>query len=536
MTIASSTNKTSPFAGNDTTGPWAFTFKTFDEADLEVVKLVSGVESVLVLNTDYTVSLNGDQEASPGGDITTTANVATGETLVIRRVVEALQGVDLVQGGAFNPSVLEDALDRLTMLAQQLEEEVDRSVKVDLTSGDDPDTLVATILAAEASASADAAAAAVDAAAAAASAASIDPNELIHRDGSVAMTGAFNAAYATVASHATTADIWGAAGNTINWTGTATTTAFPNAPQAGAERTLICAGAAVFTAGANMLIDGVGSGSNFTAAAGDKIIVRAVSTTQFRLTPQKYDGTAVISGMPRSYLAGLGIANNGTDATNDIDVAVGACRDSTNAVDMVLASALTKRLDAAWAVGTNQGGLDTGSIANTTYYVWLIKRSDTGVVDALFSVSATAPTMPTNYNYKRLIGRIVRAAGAIYLFTQQGDCFFLKTPVQDANTTIGVTRTLVGVTAPPGTVGKFRIYAYNSGSTCAFVFQPTYETDAAPATAGMSQRSEVSNQGTAGEYEILVDSSRQIAARASVAASIITIWTIGWRDRRGQDD
>ena len=169
MTIASSTNKTSPFAGNDTTGPWAFTFKTLDEADLEVIKLVSGVESVLVLNTDYTVSLNGDQEASPGGDITTTANVATGETLVIRRVVEALQGVDLVQGGAFNPSVIETALDRLTMLAQQLGEEVDRSVKVDLTSGDDPATLIASVIAAETAATASADAAAASEAAAAAS-------------------------------------------------------------------------------------------------------------------------------------------------------------------------------------------------------------------------------------------------------------------------------------------------------------------------------------------------------------------------------
>ena len=42
-----------------------------------------------------------------------------------------------------------------------------------------------------------------------------------------------NLARATVASHATTGDIWLAAGNQIDWTGTATTTAFPNAPQGG---------------------------------------------------------------------------------------------------------------------------------------------------------------------------------------------------------------------------------------------------------------------------------------------------------------
>jgi len=79
---------------------------------------------------------------------------------------------------------------------------------------------------------------------------------------------------------------------------------------------------------------------------------------------------------------------------------------------MTLASGLTKRLDANWAVGTNQGGLDTGSIANTTYYVWLIQRSDTGVVDALFSLSSTSPTMPSNYDRKRLVGSFSRV-GAV---------------------------------------------------------------------------------------------------------------------------
>lgn len=98
---------------------------------------------------------------------------------------------------------------------------------------------------------------------------------------------------ATVASHATTADIW-SVGNQIDWTGTETTTIFPNAPQAGAERVLICAGACSFTAGANMLIDGVTSGNTVTCAANDEVTVKAVSTTQFKLWRKKYDGTAQV--------------------------------------------------------------------------------------------------------------------------------------------------------------------------------------------------------------------------------------------------
>ena len=103
---------------------------------------------------------------------------------------------------------------------------------------------------------------------------------------------AVNEALSTVAS-AATPDIWTGTGNVLDYTGTVTATGFAAAPQAGARRTLVCAGAAVFTAGANMLIDGVASGSNFTAAAGDKLHIIAVTATQFRLTPAKYDGTAV---------------------------------------------------------------------------------------------------------------------------------------------------------------------------------------------------------------------------------------------------
>lgn len=103
-------------------------------------------------------------------------------------------------------------------------------------------------------------------------------------------TAGQNFSRATVASHATTADIWAALGNQIDWTGTATTTIFPNAPQAGAQRELICAGACAFTAGANMIIDGIASGSTITCAAGDTVTVTAVSTTQFKLHRNPLDG------------------------------------------------------------------------------------------------------------------------------------------------------------------------------------------------------------------------------------------------------
>ncbi len=126
-------------------------------------------------------------------------------------------------------------------------------------------------------------------------------------------------------------------------------------------------------------------------------------------------GTAT-AALPPMHINGLIQSNAAGDPTNDITISQGKCRDASDTVDMIQSGTLTKQLDALWGVGNNAGGLDTGSIANTKYYIWLIKRSDTGVVDALFSTSFTAPTMPTNYDYKRLIGWIERVAGAIGLF------------------------------------------------------------------------------------------------------------------------
>lgn len=109
---------------------------------------------------------------------------------------------------------------------------------------------------------------------------------------------------------------------------------------------------------------------------------------------------------------GLNVSNNVTDASNDIDIGIGsAAADTSPYYVMELLAARTKRIDAAWAVGNNAGGLDTGTVsASATYYIWLIQRSDTLVTDVLFSLSATAPTMPASYDRKRLIGNLIRAS------------------------------------------------------------------------------------------------------------------------------
>lgn len=129
-------------------------------------------------------------------------------------------------------------------------------------------------------------------------------------------TGAQNFARATVASHATTAGIWAANGNQIDFTGTATVTAFPAAPQAGAWRELICADACSFTAGTDLKIGGLATGATYTAQANDVILVRAITTTSFLLTIHRYDGKPSMVGVGHKLvLKGTNSGANGRGTT-----------------------------------------------------------------------------------------------------------------------------------------------------------------------------------------------------------------------------
>lgn len=99
------------------------------------------------------------------------------------------------------------------------------------------------------------------------------------------LTGGVNFQRTTVAS-AAAPDIFAlTVGNTVDYTGTTTCTNFVAAPQAGSQRLLVCAAAAPFTASASLVIDGVTSGQTYTAVAGKKILVVALTTTVFHLTP-----------------------------------------------------------------------------------------------------------------------------------------------------------------------------------------------------------------------------------------------------------
>jgi hypothetical protein len=149
MTISSTNRKAGPYIGNGTAATFAFSFKVFQASDLEVVKLTvsTSTETTLALTTDYTVTLNADQNSNAGGSITLVAGaLAAGYNLVITSNIANLQQTDLTNQGGFYPEVITQALDRATIQIQQLQEGLDRSAQLPITSSVDADALVADLL------------------------------------------------------------------------------------------------------------------------------------------------------------------------------------------------------------------------------------------------------------------------------------------------------------------------------------------------------------------------------------------------------
>ena len=244
---------------------------------------------------------------------------------------------------------------------------------------------------------------------------------------------------------------------------------------------------------------------------------------------------------PRGHIWGLTMSN-AADTVNDITVAVGEACSEDGAGNMVLASAITKQLDAGWAVGTNAGGLNTGAKADSTWYeVHLIKRVDTGVVDVMFTTTANRATLPTNYTLQRRIGWIRNnATPTILQFTQVDDHFTLTTQINDVDGTATATAAAVTLTVPPNAIARFRASAVSStsaNSAWGIVFSEIVEGNVTPAgTTGilsLGGQDQATWQG--GHFELRVSSTSTIehdSVMPSASTPTFDISTYGWIDHR----
>jgi hypothetical protein len=237
---------------------------------------------------------------------------------------------------------------------------------------------------------------------------------------------------------------------------------------------------------------------------------------------------------------GLELSNNGGNPDTHVDIAAGVAAADDASYNLVL-SALTKRIDVTWAVGTNSGGMESGTSvsASTVYAVWEIARIDTHVVDVLFSASFTSPTMPASYTKKRLIGAVATDSSSdIRTFTQTGDEFRYDDPIVDVNdntlaSQVYETGTLL---VPPNS--RAHIYGALSNLTTTDLFgnlhiRPTGTSDSALSTN--EAWAHISTSGTfdrvTARGDVMVDSSSQMEYASNFASGTptITISTVGFR-------
>lgn len=111
MTVPSSTRKVS-YAGNGATVSFPVTFRYIEASHLVVTFTVGSLVTTRVQGSDYVVT--------PNGNVQFFVAPPTGTTVSIERTVPITQEIDYVENDPFPAQSHEDALDKLTMICQQL--------------------------------------------------------------------------------------------------------------------------------------------------------------------------------------------------------------------------------------------------------------------------------------------------------------------------------------------------------------------------------------------------------------------------------
>lgn len=487
MTVSSTSSRV-VYLGNGSATTFAFAFKVNQPADLVVVYTdAAGLDYALSPSQYAATGFGLDAGGSvtyplPGG-----SPIAEGTRLTIYRDVAVTQPTSLSNQGAMWPQVIEAALDRLTYIAQKVADSVSRSLVISPTDSASISVLPNATQRANAVLAFDSQG---------------QPYAGTLTGSLVSVASWLVASFLNAASQAKAREAIGAVG-------------------------LVLDNDQVFDASAGRL-------QVPTRAAGDNGL-DAASTAFVKAKADSVVGGAVL----RSYLAGLGMANDVTAPNTKIKVANGVCADDSGALMIVFSSSDPN----AWSidcttVGAN--GLDSGALdANKWYHAFAIAKPD-GTRGLLASLSTT-PALPSGYTLKRRIGSFKTDGTAhIVPFSQNGDEFLWKTPPIDQSVSLGATSKLFAISVPPD-VQTNALFAGSAVATtnASVLFQsPTQNMLAVTGQGAGSDLIVVagaSGNGAGGRFSIRTDISQQIRAVANTTVSL-TIFTHGWIDRRGRDD
>lgn len=138
MAISTETRRSDRYACDGTQTAFPFAFKVFDATEVGVTVALDGETESSLTTDQYTVSLNADQDNSPGGTVTVNTAPASGTVLVVVSQVAYEQPIVISNNGGFYPAILNEANDRSVILSQQLKETLDRALIVPVTQNKTP--------------------------------------------------------------------------------------------------------------------------------------------------------------------------------------------------------------------------------------------------------------------------------------------------------------------------------------------------------------------------------------------------------------
>lgn len=145
MTVENTISKTGKQVMGSSTYDFSFDILLKDPTEEAAKKAIKcsvsdgTTETSLVYGKDYSVSLNTNRK---GGRVTVVDPKNAGWTIVIYRSYDETQESDYNDFDGFPAETLEQALDKITMILQDLQEQINRSVKVDITGKQTPEELL----------------------------------------------------------------------------------------------------------------------------------------------------------------------------------------------------------------------------------------------------------------------------------------------------------------------------------------------------------------------------------------------------------
>jgi hypothetical protein len=208
------------------------------------------------------------------------------------------------------------------------------------------------------------------------------------------------------------------------------------------------------------VLDTLGIDDLGTAAVLNIVDEDNMASNSNSLLPTQQSVKAYVDSNASKPQYGFNVVMNASDPTNDIDFSAGGgWLSENNLVVFPAGLAMTKRLDASWSAGNNQGGLFSGSKANSTrYYLFAIYDPVNNIVDFGFDTSVTAANRPVAYTEWVWLGMVrTTAGGAIYEFYQEGDEFTYVTvdPESLGGTANAVFIDITSAFVPIGRVGLY---------------------------------------------------------------------------------